>query len=424
MTSRKYTQFSPTDTSDWAVYVVVAISIVMTLWASPEMPWGQKLLFLIFNVPYTLLLIAGSTFCEHLTRQWQRVAYFIAVSLLGSLILYLSWGMAWLLLLPLAAQTVYFFSWSGTFFLNLIIFSELMVTVRLVSGNWSSWVKSGVSFIAAQVFVVIFSRIAANEEQGRLEVERLAAELGEANQKLRQYAAQVEEVATLQERNRLARDIHDSLAHYLTALNMQIKAAQAVLPADVARAQDALGKAQSLAQDALASVRQSVAALREEPALQQPLPVVLGELLAECREAGLVADLQVEGPARLLSAPVTVTLYRAAQEALTNVRKHALASQVAVTLAYRPECVCLKVVDNGVGARGVGARGVGARGVGAGDGEVSGGAERMSDAEIGFGLLGLRERVALLGGKVNIMTAPQHGFALEVEIGTCEQQSG
>ncbi|MFZ6029659.1 MAG: histidine kinase [Chloroflexota bacterium] len=395
----KSNQFSPTDMSDWAVYVVVAISIVMTLWASPEMPWGQRLLFLIANVPYTALLIGGTVLCERLKTVWWQALYFIGVSLLGAFILYLSGGMAWLILLPLAAQSVYFFSWLGTFLINFVIFSELMLVVRLVSGGWSSWVQSGVSFIAAQVFVVVFSNIAAKEERGRLEVERLAAELGQANQKLRAYAAQVEAVAVLQERNRLARDIHDSLGHYLTALNMQIKAAQAVLPADVGRAQGALEKAQSLAQDALASVRQSVAALREEPALQQPLPEVLEVLLAACREAGLVAELHVVGEARMLPAPVALTLYRAAQEALTNVRKHALASQVEVTLDYQADCVRLSVADNGVGAR------------------------QGNEAQSGFGLLGLRERVALLGGKVDLTTAPQQGFTLDVEIGTCERSA-
>lgn len=395
---RNRTPSLPIEMSDWAIYVVVIVTILSTFGLHPEMSLWHKLLFLALLVPYTALMISGTSFCERLrARSWQ-VIYFIGLSLLGTLIFYLSSGVGWLVLLPVAAQTTYFFSWLGTFFLNFVILFELMFVVRLMSGDWSDLVQSGVSFLAAQVFVIIFTYIAAKEEKGRHEVERLAAELGQANQKLREYAAQVEEVAILQERNRLARDIHDGLGHYLTALNMQIKAAQAVLPVDVNRAQDALSKAQSLAQDALAGVRQSVAALREEPALQQPLPDALAALLAECREAGLVADLAVAGEMRPLSVPVTITVYRAAQEALTNVRKHALASRVSVTLHYLPDRVCLRVADNGVGAHAIG------------------------DEQIGFGLLGLRERVTLLGGSVKITTASRQGFALEVEIRDDEQR--
>jgi signal transduction histidine kinase len=389
-------RFWPKQTSDWATYVVVLVSVISTLGLYPEMPLWQKLLFLALCVPYTALMVSGAEFCDRQNDKRRVVLYFMGMSLAGSLLFYISNGSAWLMLLPIAAQTVYFFAWRGTFFLNALIFIESMIVVRLLAGRWSALVQSGVSFLAGQVFVIIFTHIAAREEKGREEVERLAAELGQANQKLREYAAQVEEVAILQERNRLARDIHDGLGHYLTALNMQIKAAQAVLPTDVNRAADALAKAQTLAQDALTSVRQSVAALREEPALQHPLPDVMANLIRECRESGLVINLNIQGEPHTLPAPVTVTLYRATQEALTNIRKHALASRADVTLAYSPDCVRLTVADNGVGAHPV-----------AGD-------------QTGFGLVGLRERVALLGGKVNVITAPKQGFTLEVEIGACE----
>jgi signal transduction histidine kinase len=390
-------KFWPQDPSNWATYVVSIVSIISTLGVHVDMPLQQKLLFLVLCVAYTVLMITGTTLCERLPRTEQKVFYFVGMSLAGSLIFYLSWGTAWLMLLPIAAQTTYFFAWQWVLGLNLLILVESMWVVRLLSGDWAGLVQSGVAFVAAQVFVVIFTQIAAREEKAREEVQRLADELSLANQKLRQYAAQVEEVAILQERNRLARDIHDSLGHYLTALNMQIKAAQAVMPVDVGRAQDALNKAQNLAQDALSSVRRSVTALREEPALRQPLPDALASLLDECRQSGLIAGLDVQGGPRSLPSPVVVTLYRAAQEALTNVRKHALASRVDVILVYLPECVRLTVADNGVGAQDV-----------------------LGD-QSGFGLLGLRERVALLGGRVNIITTPQQGFTLEVEVGTCEE---
>ena len=100
------------------------------------------------------------------------------------------------------------------------------------------------------VFVVVFTQIAVREREARAEVERLAAELTEANRKLREYADQVEELATARERNRLAREIHDSLGHYLTVVNVQIEAARAVID-DRDRALDVLRKAQLLTHEGL-----------------------------------------------------------------------------------------------------------------------------------------------------------------------------
>jgi CheY-like chemotaxis protein len=91
-------------------------------------------------------------------------------------------------------------------------------------------------------------------------------------------AAQSEELATARERNRIAREIHDGLGHYLTTVHMQIQAARSILAADRARAEDTLAKAQQLAHEALGDVRRSVSALRATPAERPPLPAALAEL--------------------------------------------------------------------------------------------------------------------------------------------------
>src|SRR6185369_12887105 len=111
--------------------------------------------------------------------------------------------------------------------------------------------------------------------------------LAEANQQLRDHAAQVEELASTKERNRLAREIHDSLGHYLTVVNVQIGAAQAILEQDRPRALDHLSKAQALTQEGLAEVRHSVAALRASPTESGPLPEALAKLAEQWNAAGL-----------------------------------------------------------------------------------------------------------------------------------------
>jgi signal transduction histidine kinase len=200
---------------------------------------------------------------------------------------------------------------------------------------------------------------------------------------------QIEDLATVKERNRLAREIHDGLGHYLTVVNVQIEAARAVLESDRPRALDALHKAQSLAQEGLAEVRRSVAALRASPVKNRPLPETVKMLVDEGRAAGLAVKLVIEGEPRLLSAPAELTLYRAAQEGLTNVRKHSSATSAEVLLDYQNEGVRLVVHDDGGGT---------------------------DDPSGGFGLLGVRERVYLLGGSVDVRTALGQGFTLEVEV--------
>jgi signal transduction histidine kinase len=230
--------------------------------------------------------------------------------------------------------------------------------------------------------VGVFSQISVSEAQAR-------AELAVVNQKLREYAANAEALAVAQERNRLAREIHDGLGHYLTAINMQLRAAQAVSEQDPAQAKAALGNAQTLAQEALADVRRSVSALRADPASSRPLPETLSRLLAETQASGLETSFSLAGAPRALPPQVEFTLYRVVQEGLTNVRKHARAGRVDLQLEYRPDCVRLSLQDDGAGAAALGE---------------------------GFGLLGLQERVGLVGGVFRTQTAPGEGFNLQIEI--------
>ncbi len=219
--------------------------------------------------------------------------------------------------------------------------------------------------------------------------QRARAELAAAHERLRGYAEQAEELATIRERNRVARDIHDGLGHHLTVVQMQVQAARAVLPDDPARADDVLGKAQQQAAEALAEVRRSVAALREPRALP-PLPEALAELAAESSAAGVATELEVAGTVRDLDADRTEALYRAAQEGLTNVRKHAAAATATVLLDFTAaDAVTVEVRDDGVGT------GTGAP---------------------GFGLVGLRERAEALGGTVERRSVPGTGTTLRVAV--------
>lgn len=251
-----------------------------------------------------------------------------------------------------------------------------------VGMSWDEGLREGVGTLVAVVFTAVTTELLRREQWAR-------GELAEAHKKLRDYATQAERLATAQERNRVARDIHDGLGHSLTVVQMQVKAARAVLPTDSAKADAVLAKAQEQAESALAEVRRSVGALRE-PRSIPPLPEALRALTEETSAAGVLTTLTVSGEQRPLSDEIREALYRAAQEGSTNVRKHAHATRAKMVLDYAEAVVSLEVRDNGTGA--------------------------SEGPTLGFGLLGLRERAEHLGGRVHTESVPGQGCTLRMEV--------
>jgi signal transduction histidine kinase len=263
--------------------------------------------------------------------------------------------------------------------------ASLVLPLGLRHSNWASTLLSSVTVGTAIVFVAVFAQMRLNEQQARERAEQLMAELEKANVQLAAYATQAEELAMTQERNRLAREIHDNLGHTLTIVNVQIEAARVVMESDPGRALDAMNKAQDLVQKGLTGVRESVAALRESPVSNRSLGEAIASLVKETQSSGIITEFEVSGDTKALEHKVALALYRAAQEGLTNVRRHARASRVDVRLEFQPGKVRLEIMDNGVGAV-----------------ETNG----------GFGLLGIRERMQSLGGTLEIQTGAGKGFRL------------
>ncbi len=298
----------------------------------------------------------------------------------------------WLVLLPPVAHSVILLRGPGIAVVS-VLSMAILIFNQLYWHGWQWVPNAGLAFSSAVLFTLVFTLLAVSSEKARGEVQRLAGELGEANRKLREYAVQAEELAATRERNRLAREIHDSLGHYLTVANVQLEAARALHTREPMRAHDALVKAQSLIQEGLQQIRHSVATLRTSPLDNQPLAEALRQMVEESCTSGLAAEMVVRGAVRYLPAPAELTLYRAGQEGLTNVRKHAQTGRAQLVLDYQDSAkVRLSVSDEGAGAT---------------DGAAS---------ASGFGLLGLRERAQLLGGEVRVRTAPGAGFTLEVEV--------
>jgi signal transduction histidine kinase len=171
-----------------------------------------------------------------------------------------------------------------------------------------------------------------------------------AHQRLRRHAATVEQLAVSRERNRLARDLHDTLAHSLSALTVQLEALRTLVTNDPGSVQEAVDELSALARRGLEESRQAIQALRTDRVETLGLANALQDtLLAFQARTGVQANLSVAGEESDLTAEETQVLFRIAEEALTNVERHASAQQVAVRLARGTDRVDLVIRDDGIG---------------------------------------------------------------------------
>ena len=397
-------RFAGIDSGHVASVVVVLVAYLVTLVGyviqrnsagGPDFSLAAYLVAVVLGAAYLALLVWGLPWMRSLLGRQATAVYFALLVVLALAIEFLMAGSngIWLISMPLVAMAAVELRPGPRWLIYLLVFLGMIAPLYVASGEWQVALFAGLTFSPAIIFVIVFVTLAQRAEIAQAKAEELAVQLADANTRLATYAVQAEELATTQERNRLAREIHDNLGHYLTVANVQIKAAQAVMSRDPARAQEALDHAARLTQEGLAAVRQSVGALRESPLGNSPLPDALATLAEETRAAGIVTEIAVAGPARPLDPRAELTLYRVAQEGLTNVRKHARASRVDVRLDYSdPEAITLIVADNGVG-----------RHAGAG-------------AATGFGLLGLEERARQLGGALLAEDVAGGGYRLSVRL--------
>ncbi len=252
-------------------------------------------------------------------------------------------------------------------------------------------------FVLLLVFMQMMARVIDQDERRRRHTERLLADLEASHEKLQAYAAQVADLAAMEERNRLARDIHDSLGHYLTAVNIQLEKAQAFWQRDADEAQQAINEARRSARAALQDVRRSVAALRDAD-YRFSLPEALAELVRGVGNGRFYVDFQVEGEETGYSRSVLMALYRAAQEGLTNVQKHAQASRVTLYLAFGPQAATLILHDDGYGF------------------DPATLADLSASPDHSFGLQGIRERVELVRGQMSVASDPKNGTELRITV--------
>jgi signal transduction histidine kinase len=276
-------------------------------------------------------------------------------------------------------------------FIGLAIVTASIVTVvyNIPGEQPASWLI----FIPLRFIAGWVAGYALRERSEQAEAAEARADQAERD---RETAARI---AVAEERSRIARELHDIVAHAVSVMVLQVGAVRHKLPDALAEDREALRDVERAGRTALAEMRRLLAAMRpdgdEAELVPQPGLDGLDSLLDQVGRAGLPVELHVEGAPFLLPRGLDLSAYRIVQEGLTNALKHARASDADVTLRYRPDAVEIEVRDNG-------------------DGNVA------SDG-LGHGLVGVRERVKIYGGEMTASPAPEGGFVLTTRLPIVEQ---
>jgi signal transduction histidine kinase len=385
---------------------LLAISLLLTgaSGATGGPFWIDAVLAAAASVWVLLLIVVPEEWME----QRARVAMFFAVAagLAAALVIRAPWFGV--------------FAWSGYIFTGTLLrrtpdrIAGLLVTAAVLgtsqhgglpSGSAGSWLGWGLIVAMNVAIAGTFMWIGTMDEMQGDQRKRALDEATEANRRLRealeenaglhrQLLTQAREAGILDERQRMAREIHDTLAQGLTGIITQLAAARQS-PSEALEHQRHLDMAAELARESLREARRSVAALSPEVLQDAQLPQALCAVTERwTAQHGLPVELVTTGAARPLRPEVDVALLRAAQEGLANVAKHAGARRVGLTLSYMGDVVTLDVRDDGVGFDPV----------------------ATPCGEGGFGLTAMRQRVQELGGTLEVESEPGGGTAISASV--------
>jgi len=277
----------------------------------------------------------------------------------------------------------------GTLVVNILVIQMITgwnparITTGLILGFAFQWLGG------MAVYLFITNIVSTSQERGRL-----IAELKAAQSELQAAREKEGELAALRERERLARDLHDSLGHALVAMTVQLEAIQRLYRVDPERGSAQVDALKALTRRSMADLRRSLDGLRAPGLGDRPLSAALQMLSVETgQRAGLEIACQVPPEADALSPALAETLWRVAQESLTNIEKHARARRVSVRLDLQAGAATLRVTDDGVGLP-----------------------PAAEDVQGHYGLRGMRERVEGLGGSLTLAAPAGGGTVIEARL--------
>jgi signal transduction histidine kinase len=376
------------------IYLAALILTLGTvLWNTPEV-WGWREAALIILVLLQVALYGFWFVATHYPRwtlTWPWLTGYLVVSL-GLWLLEWQleagfWWIIWMLVfqiyisLPLKVAIPV----TSLFFLVVTHFdSGIKQFFDLPLDEMVDILIRWVIFSMVCTFVALLAR--ANEERARL-----IAELQAAKQVLEAVHRQEVELVALRERERLARDLHDSLGHTLVTLAVQLEAVQRLYPVNPEGASTQIDQMKTLTRSSMEALRHTLAGLRTLALNQRPLVKAMTDLSAETSQrTGLEITYQVDREVDQLSPAMAEALWRVTQEALMNVEKHAAARHVQIELHLQPEAVTLRVTDDGIGLR-----------------------TNLTNRPGHYGLRGMHERIEGLGGILTVGNNGQAGTVVE-----------
>ncbi|OKH24150.1 hypothetical protein NIES593_08310 [Hydrococcus rivularis NIES-593] len=234
-------------------------------------------------------------------------------------------------------------------------------------------INNGGIYLAASIFVILFSYVSLAEQKSRQQAEALMKEM--------------ETLAAKLERTRIARDIHDSLGHTLTALNVQLELAQRLHSQDPSRVTQVLATAKNIADQAFQEARRAVYTIREK---DFELKDAIASLIKPFQQNQFM-KIKINWNLPQLSLQTSHQLYCIVQEGLTNIQRHSRASNIELCAQLTPTEIVLKIIDDGIGFD-------------------------FKTVTSGYGLRGMQERVQMLEGEIQIASTPGFGTQIQVKI--------
>ncbi|KYC43578.1 histidine kinase [Scytonema hofmannii PCC 7110] len=367
----------PLQTSPWLTVLIIVVFGAMGL-RLPTNKFSHKMI-------YTAVVL-GIVFLPAVMSHYIRFIPMLGlIAVIRSCQMFKLWGrlivaglvyVSYLYIIIIRSQSI--------IFVRIPIGQPKPIAEQIATNTANLILNNAISFALTLAFVLLLVNAVLSERRSR-------QELAIAHEQLRQYALRIENQATLQERNRIAREIHDSLGHALTAQTIQLENALLLLPSNTDRAIEFLREAKQLAYQALQEVSRSVATLRADPLRGKSLESAISNLIQDFRNRTNLTPNWKVSLTFPLTPEVSITIYRILQEALTNISKHSVATQVTVQLQSQVGKLNLLVEDNGKGFN-------------------------LEQNTTGFGLQGMRERSAALGGSFYIFSEPGKGCRIMVVI--------
>jgi len=377
----------------------IFLFVSLAMWASVALRWTLEFveqqhplrwLLNLILIAYAVLMV----FNETIIRDSEvRAHIYLGVQtalIIGGMLLYYELDFFAILFMPIGGQAVFILprrkalTWIG-------IFSIAIVIGQLTQFEFPNGLPFTFLYLAGLFFVASFSTTMLRVNKERMQSDQLLDELQQAHAQLQNYAGQAEELATAKERNRLARELHDSVAQTLYGLTLQAEAAARELKTgQTHKVAEQLHEIRDSAQQSLQETRLLIFELRPPILEQEGLAAALRARLESVESrSGLKAQIQLQEVDQL-PAKVEAGLYGIANEALNNILKHAHATSINVLLKQESSKVVLEIQDNGAGFD-------------------------VNAISGGMGLSGMKERAEQFGGVLQI-TSDKNGTTVRVEV--------